>query len=247
MPNRILQVSPINTDDLRYSMFIASLPDNQRNTPESEYRTRRGWELNGRPINFEQALERGMYGWDNSDKSYHGNSVAYNVNDDAYEFLKPKHHETVQYELDWFNKGLKTLEGGKQRRLMGRDKREWKDFRQNYTLDDSGKYYRYIKPHFIKRLEDPNRKYIINWENPRQISTHKMAADYYHDGSGRAIVYPFVQEINGQLIDFTRPPWRKGVAYDAAIQNKDYLMFDNLQDAIHWTETYKDRYKNFKK
>lgn len=31
------------------------------------------------------------------------------------------------------------------------------------------------------------------------------------------------------------------------MQNKDYLMFDNLQDAIHWTETYKDRYKNLKK
>lgn len=110
-------------------------------------------------------------------------------------------------------------------------------------------YFQYggnIVPNFIQRLEDPNRKFIINWENPRQIATHKMSAEYYPDDSGRAIAYPEVQEINGQLIDFTRPPYHSWAGYDSAIQNKDYLMFDNLQDAIHWTQNYKKNYKNFK-
>ena len=36
--------------------------------------------------------------------------------------MKPKHHPTVKYELDWFNKGLQTLEGGKQVPVEGKDK-----------------------------------------------------------------------------------------------------------------------------
>lgn len=122
------------------------------------------------------------------------------------------------------------------------------------------------KPNFIKRLEDPNRKSIPDWSHSGKINylspnwvnqfydrfypkvaTHKMSAEYYHDNSGRAIAYPDVQEINGRLVDFTRPPYAPWAGYDSAIQNKDYLMFDNLQDAIRWTETYKDKYKNFKK
>ena len=47
----------------------------------------------------------------------------------------------------------------------------------------------------------------MDWEDPRRIATHKMGHEYYPDDSGRAIVYPNVQEINGKLVDFTRPPY----------------------------------------
>lgn len=89
-----------------------------------------------------------------------------------------------------------------------------------------------IKPNFIKRLEDPNRKSIPDWmsfkRNPLfnnrgeftnnyvddlinaqhpSISTHKMGYEYAPDDTGRAIVFPEVQEVNGKLVDFTRPPY----------------------------------------
>lgn len=34
-----------------------------------------------------------------------------------------------------------------------------------------------------------------------------MGYEYAPDDTGRAIVFPEVQEINGKLVDFTRPPY----------------------------------------
>lgn len=128
-----------------------------------------------------------------------------------------------------------------------------------------------IKPNFINRLEDPNRKSIPDWEsfsrkplfNNRgeftnnyvddlinsqypSISTHKMGYEYAPDDTGRAIVYPEVQEVNGKLVDFTRPPYHNWAGYDSALDRGDYLMMKNLEEARKWVEGYKDRYKNLK-
>jgi hypothetical protein len=35
-----------------------------------------------------------MYTWDDSDKSYHGSSIAWG-NDGIGYFIKPKHHDTI--------------------------------------------------------------------------------------------------------------------------------------------------------
>lgn len=51
---------------------------------------------------------------------------------------------------------------------------------------------------FVNRLKDPNRKSITNWDNPKEISTHKMSWATNDKG---AIIYPEVQNINGKLID----------------------------------------------
>ena len=113
-----------------------------------------------------------------------------------------------------------------------------------------------LKPNFIKRLEDPNRKSIPDWmsfkRNPLvnnrgeltnnyvddlinsqypSISTHKMSYEYIPDDTGRAIVYPEVQEINGKLVDFTRPPYNSWAAYDSALDNRDYLTMKDLEKA----------------
>ncbi len=111
-----------------------------------------------------------------------------------------------------------------------------------------------IKPNFIKRLEDPNRKSILDWASrptyrnryTYDISTHKMGYEYTPDDSGRAIVYPEVQEINGKLVDFTRPPYHSWAGYDSALDRGDYLIMKDLEEARKWVETYKDKYKNLK-
>lgn len=127
------------------------------------------------------------------------------------------------------------------------------------------------KPNFIQRLEDPNRKSIPDWmsfkRNPLfnnkgeftnnyvdnltnsqypSTSTHKMGYEYTRDKTGRAIVYPEVQEINGKLVDFTRPPYHSWAGYDSALNRDDYLIMKDLENARKWVETYKDRYKNLK-
>lgn len=127
-----------------------------------------------------------------------------------------------------------------------------------------------IKPNFIKRLEDPNRKNIFDWAsgttalyNSRgeftnnviddlinskypSISTHKMSHEHTPDDTGRAIVYPEVQEISGKLVDFTRPPYHDWAGYDSALDRGDYLIMKDLEEARKWVESYKDRYKNLK-
>ena len=140
-----------------------------------------------------------------------------------------------------------------------------------FILSDFLKTGGQIKPNFIQRLEDPNRKSIPDWmsfkRNPLfnnrgeftnnyvddlinsqypPISTHKMSYEYTPDDSGRAIVYPDVQEINGKLVDFTRPPYHSWAAYDSALDRGDYLTMKDLEEARKWVETYKDRYKNLK-
>jgi hypothetical protein len=133
----------IVTPDRDYNIFLNSLPDNQKFTPEEDYSTRRYWELNGKPRDFEAAKKLGMYIYDSSDNSYHANTVAWGDDGIGY-FMKPKHHDTLQYELDWYNDGLITEEGGEQHRATGKEEREWRKFRNNYILDTSGNFYKYL-------------------------------------------------------------------------------------------------------
>ena len=73
-----------------------------------------------------------MYTWDNSDNSWHGNTVAWDKTTGIGHFLKPKHHSTIGYELDWFNKGIVTEEGGNQREMTRKERKEWEDFKSDY-------------------------------------------------------------------------------------------------------------------
>lgn len=127
-----------------YLQFKASLPDNQKNTPESEYDTYLGWKLYGKPKDFEAAKELDMYSWDNSDESWHGHTIAWDKTTGIGHFLKSKHHSTIGYELDWFNKGIVTEEGGNQREMTPEERKEWEEFKANYELVDDGDFYKYI-------------------------------------------------------------------------------------------------------
>lgn len=133
----------IVTQDSEFNKFLLTLPDNQRLTPEEDYHTYQYWKINGRPKDFSEALNLGMYHYDSSDNSYHANSVAFDSKGVGH-FMKPKHHPTVKYELDWYNKGIGTLEGGKQYPLQEEERKEWEDFRSQYQLDSTGVNYKYV-------------------------------------------------------------------------------------------------------
>ena len=157
-----------------YLEFKESLPDNQRNTSEDDYRTYLYWQLWGQPKNFQYTLEHPdengnyMYTWDNSDNSYHASTIAWK--DDIGYFMKPKHHSTLKYELDWYNKGLITEEGGNQREMTPEENKEWEEFKSNYELVDDGDFYKYIPKNKkggylgdsdIPETEETNQKNVI--------------------------------------------------------------------------------------
>ena len=95
---------------------------------------------------------------------------------------------------------------------------------------------------FAKRLLQTNRSYIKNWENKNEISTHKLGVGSDDNGY---FIYPEVQEINGKLIDFTRPPYHLFAGQDSAIKNNDFVRVNSLDDGLWYTENYKHFYPKF--
>lgn len=104
------------------------------------------------------------------------------------------------------------------------------------------------KANFVQRLLDPNRKHIQNWVNPLSISTHKLG--WAHDSNKKnkqgAFVYPEVQEIDGELIDFTHPSHRRSEGINSAIERRDTVRMTPEQ-AEWFTTHYKEYYPTFKK
>ena len=116
----------------RYQSFITTLPINLKPKEGDNYNMRRYWELKGMPNTF-NSKDSSMWLWDPDDRSYHAFSVAYNKDNDTYEFVKSSKHPTIQKELDWYN----SPEG-----------KEFKDQYELITTDDKGtplEYYKYIR------------------------------------------------------------------------------------------------------
>jgi hypothetical protein len=62
----------------------------------------RYWELNGKPKNFNEGVNKGMFAIGNYVEKYpyHASSVAYNKDNDTYEIMKSKNHPTLDLEFD---------------------------------------------------------------------------------------------------------------------------------------------------
>lgn len=101
--NNLILQKVLESTDSQYNEYLQTLPDNQRNGT-SDFNMYRYWELNGKPKDFNQAQQMGMFTWHNEDKSYHAGSVAYDKSKDRYEFVKtPLHSKTDMELLDYFN------------------------------------------------------------------------------------------------------------------------------------------------
>lgn len=93
---------------------------------------------------------------------------------------------------------------------------------------------------FINRLKQPNRDVIKDWASPN-IATHKMS--WATDDQG-AIIYPQVQNINGKLTDFSRPPYNKWAGLGSAIEKGDTLK--TTPELAQWfTTNYKKFFPKF--
>lgn len=78
---------------------------------------------------------------------------------------------------------------------------------------------------FAKRLVDPNRK-TLDLGNG-EIGTHKLSYTINDKG---VVVYPEIQEINGELVDLSAD---RDAAYESAMQSGDYVIFPS-EDSAEW-------------
>lgn len=106
-----------------------------------------------------------------------------------------------------------------------------------YRVNNSNK-------NFVNRLLNPNRVHIQDWETKNKIATHKLSVGSDNYGY---FIYPEVQEINEQLIDFTRPPYHTFAGQDSAIENNDFVRVNSLDDGLWFTQNYKQFYPSFKR
>ena len=108
------------------------------------------------------------------------------------------------------------------------------------TLIDLVKKVNTSDANFVQRLKDPNRKYIQDWAYKNMIATHKLGVGT--DEQGNHYIYPEIQEINGKLVDFTRPPYASWVGQVAAEERGDTVRVPSIEDGLLFTENYKKYY-----
>lgn len=98
---------------------------------------------------------------------------------------------------------------------------------------------------FVQRLKDPNRKSINDWSGENDVATHRLS---YVSNNGYDVVYPEVQELDGELYDFTDPKnkrtWRE--AYKSAAERGDSVHVPSSYGEVV-TKNYKPFYPSFKK
>lgn len=103
---------------------------------------------------------------------------------------------------------------------------------------------------WIRRWLDPNRVTIPDWKVKGQVATHKLSRDSGDfDGKTLFVVYPKVQEIDGQLYDFTDPKNKRDEfdAYYSALDNKEALIFEDENAADWFVKHYKEYAPSFNK
>lgn len=99
-------------------------------------------------------------------------------------------------------------------------------------------------PNFISRLNESHLQTIPAWEKPNTVASHKLS--YVTDDSGKAIVYPNVQRVENQLVDYTRPPYNKWAGYEHAVQTGDTLKMNPEVAKWFTTDNYKSLYNSTK-
>lgn len=104
------------------------------------------------------------------------------------------------------------------------------------------------KANWVQRLQNGNKKTIPDWNDPdNTVASHRLG--YATGEGGKVYVYPSVQEINGELYDYTDPKNNRGEwdSLDNAIKTGDYVEFPNEESAKWYTENYKKYYDGTKK
>ena len=139
-----------------FQVYLQSLPENQRDS--INYRVRDYWEYNGRPKNFDEAVQKGMF--NKLSDGWHSRSIAENPNTGEIEYMKSENHPTRYMESDWYEKGLIYNDDGTTIQLAPgvEGYEEWKDFTNNYELQKTSPYWKYVRRKAPIKQETPQHR-----------------------------------------------------------------------------------------
>ena len=117
-----------------FQYYLSTLPKQQQDS--TNYRVREYWEFNGKPKDFNEAIEKGMFvkqqdGW-------HAYSSTKNPSTGEIEFMKSSNHPTHYMEIDWYNS----------------DDPEAIQFRNEWELVKSEPYWKYVKRKSVSKHKD---------------------------------------------------------------------------------------------
>lgn len=237
-----------------FDSFKDSLP----NQVGDSYRLEAAWKAYGKPKDFKEAVWYGMI-QPTGNQEFRLPSIGYNEETDEYEYLnKGKDNDTVNKDIRvWDNDVIpfvKELKNGGYIRTFNEEKDCWtytknKPQESQEVIDSFQKggqtsykespeqlveLIKNSKANFAKRLLDPNRK-VLDLGNG-QIGTHKLS---YATNDKGIVVYPEIQEINGELHDLSND---REAAYKSAMQSGDYVIFPS-EEAAEWFTA--DNYKRY--
>lgn len=129
----------------QFDHFVSTLPDNLK--PGSDYDMYSYWEINGKPKDFNKAVEDKLFVFNDQDSLWHAYTLAWDARGNG-RFMKSKNHPTLYMETDRFRHGIITDGNGTQRRETPEEKADFDQFRNNYKIiDDPDRpgYYMYIR------------------------------------------------------------------------------------------------------
>lgn len=144
--------------DVDYERFNRTLPDNLRdNGDNSGYDMYKYWNYNGKPSDFNEALDREMFSMED-DGFYHAFTIGWNPDTGVGEFMKSKDHPTVWRELDYYNNGrglrekwgvplvrdYDTIMNYDEVPLSQEEYDDWKNFKNSYDLVEGDDRYYYV-------------------------------------------------------------------------------------------------------
>lgn len=105
------------------------------------------------------------------------------------------------------------------------------------SLDQLVDYANKQNPNFIQRLH--KKELDVIKLNDGSVGSHLLS--YVTIDDGRQLVFPKIQEINGELKLFDNYK----DAIESAIKNKDYIILNNKEEAELFTKNYKTKYPIF--
>ena len=139
-----------------FQNYLQTLPKNQQDT--INYRVKDYWEFNGRPKDFNEAVQKGMF--NKLPDGWHARSVAENPNTGEIEYMKSEKHPTRYMESDWYEKGLIYNDDGTTTQLVPgvEGYEDWKNFTDNYELQKTSPYWKYVKRKTPVKQETPQHR-----------------------------------------------------------------------------------------
>lgn len=128
-----------------FQYYLSTLPKNQRDS--AGFRVKDYWEFYGKPKDFAEAVDKGMFIYNNSDSSWHASSIALNPTTGELEYMKASTHPTRHMESDWYEQGIIYNDDGTKSVLTEGTPgyNEWKDFVKEWKLVKSEPYWKYVR------------------------------------------------------------------------------------------------------